>query len=238
MKNQSSHILIGLTASFFIFSCMEKRESESVNTSDTIKTIAPDTSQPKTDTNPAALKAQTFENAYNDIISAIRREEFDKVDKYIDSTKGYFLITRVDNAPFFSYQHGDHFADLSGGEGPEAERASDFLEIIKNADPDELKLQDSGKEDMPVCTFTKKGAFKISLRKVKPVYSQDYSIHKQGGNETDQDLLQGLTEMEGSFTTKVYLSRLAKEMNYAQTLYFSEFNDKVYLVALDLTSCK
>jgi hypothetical protein len=134
-----------------------------------------------------------FQKTYNDI----KKESYDKVDQHIDSARGYYLIRRPLGQLFYLYQRGNRFGDLSGGEGPEAEAADQFFSNVREANMEMLKLINPGKEDSPICEFSKEGAYKIKMRKVRSVYLQDYRMNKQDGKETDNGFLQGLTKMEG-----------------------------------------
>jgi hypothetical protein len=231
MKNTYYFLKIGLC--FLLFGCKEYKETRTSGTVDTVNIGLQDSLQMA-----VSDRKDLFLKAYNDIIQAIKKEEYDKIDLYIDSSKGYFLITRPKGQPFYSFQHGDHFGDLSGGEGPEAEAADNFFSNIRQANGEMIKISDLGKEDSTICEFKKEGVYKIHLRKVRPVYSQDYKTNKEGVKITDDELLQALTEMEGSFTSKLYMNKLNINMKNGHIIYFSESDGKVYLSALDLSNCQ
>jgi hypothetical protein len=221
-----------ITITLLLNGCHEYKETRISATIDSTNIIMKDSMQMQ-----VANRNESFQRVYNDIVGAIKKEDYDKVDQYIDSVRGYYLITRPHGQSFYSYQHGNHFGDLSGGEGPEAEAAEGFFSNLKEANMEMLKLLEPAKEDSSICGFTKEGAYKINMRKVKPLYSNDYRTNKQGGKKADNEFLQALTEMEGSFTTKVYLNKLNKNMKSGQILYFSESEGKIYLSALDLSNC-
>jgi hypothetical protein len=229
-------ILLLLVPGFILFSCMGNKENTISERSDTVKTAAGDS--PADPSDPASIQKDKFRKTYDDIISAIKKEEYNRVDQYLDSSRGYFLITKMDGQSFYSYQHGEHFEDLSGGEGPEAELSTEFLKKIKDESPELLTLIDQGNEKPDSAGTQAAGTYKISIRKIKPVFSRDYQLNKMGGTEIDKELLQGLTEMEGGFTSKVFFNRPVNGIAKGATLYFSESGDRIYLYALDLTNFK
>jgi hypothetical protein len=234
MKNKL--VLLLVVPGFILFSCMGNKENAISEKSDTVKIGAGDSSAAPSD--PASIQKNKFRKAYDDMISAIKKEEYNQIDQYLNSTRGYFLITKMEGQSFYSYQHGEHFEDLSGGEGPEAELSAEFLKRIKDEAPDLLNLTDQDKENPDSAGTQAAGTYKISIRKIKPVFSRDYQLNKMGGNQIDKELLQNLTEMEGGFTCKVFFNRPVNGIPKGAVLYFSETGDGVYLYALDLTNFK
>jgi hypothetical protein len=235
-----------LLALFFLAACSENKPNEEVKTSDSVTTsntatVKEDTTETTVPNAEDSIKKSDaeFEELYSKVVKALRTPgSLNDVNNYLDPEQGLFILYNPGAAISCTLLKNTHDLDDSDG-SPVIDFLEGFAEDMAKAKDGDLVLQYSDQTNAPLCEFSKRGTFVLTMNKPKPFLSKAYKdTQEMIGMETDQEMMRKLKDIEKNLSREVIINSFRKDgYKYGKVIYFTRKNNQWYFSGMNLVDC-